>query len=162
MACDCSLVHWAEDQQGNPLNIGRKSRGIPPAIRRALRRRDRGCRFPGCTCTRFVDAHHVQHWADGGETSVQNLILLCRTHHRLIHEGGYGVYINPEQHIHFTMPNGKTLSPGLDTRSRGNVIAIESANRENGLDITSDTAISGWDGEKMDLSMAVDALLQRE
>ena len=160
MACDCSRVQWSENSQGNPLNIGRKSRTIPPAIRRALKRRDRGCRFPGCTCTRFVDAHHIKHWADGGETSVHNLVLLCRNHHRLVHEGGYGVHINAEQHIHFTKPDGRTLSPGPKARFRGNVYAIETENRKNGVDITRDTAISGWDGEKADLSRAVEILLR--
>ena len=160
LACDCARVDWVENEEGNPLNIGRKSRSIPPAIRRALKRRDRGCRFPGCTCNRFVDAHHVVHWADGGETSMQNLVLLCRSHHRLVHEGGYGVDINAEQHIHFTMPNGRTLSPGSNTRFRGNVFAIETANRENGVDITPDTAISGWDGERAELSRAVELLLR--
>ena len=84
LACDCSAVHWHENNQGEPLNIGRKTRSIPPAIRRALKRRDHGCRFPGCSCSRFVDAHHIHHWADGGETSMDNLVLLCRTHHRLV------------------------------------------------------------------------------
>jgi len=70
MACDCSMAHWHQGQNGEPLNIGRKTRSIPPAIRRALKRRDHGCRFPGCACSRFVDAHHIRHWADGGETSI--------------------------------------------------------------------------------------------
>ena len=81
MACDASVVHWHETKSGEPLNIGRKTRSIPPAIRRAIKRRDWGCRFPGCTCSKFVDAHHIQHWADGGETSMDNLVLLCRRHH---------------------------------------------------------------------------------
>ena len=67
LACDASVVHWLDTQKGELLSIGRKSRTIPPAIRRALQRRDGRCRFPGCTCSRFVDAHHVHHWADGGE-----------------------------------------------------------------------------------------------
>jgi hypothetical protein len=91
MACDCSVVHWHDDEEGEPLNIGRKSRSIPPAIRRALKRRDGGCCFPGCSCSRFVDAHHIRHWADGGETSMDNLLLLCRRHHRLVHEEGFGL-----------------------------------------------------------------------
>lgn len=70
MACDASVVHWHETAEGDPLHIGRKTRTIPLAIRRALKRRDGGCRFPGCSCSRFVDAHHIQHWADGGETSI--------------------------------------------------------------------------------------------
>jgi len=93
---------------------------------------------------------------------VQNLVLLCRSHHRLIHEGGYGVHVSPEQHLHFTMPDGTELPAGPDGRSRGNVIAIEATNRKNGLDITPNTAITRWNGDKMDLSMAVDALIQRE
>ncbi|MDX1516372.1 MAG: DUF222 domain-containing protein, partial [Woeseiaceae bacterium] len=87
IACDCSLLRVDEDVDGEPLSIGRKSRSIPPAIRRALRLRDKGCRFPGCTNTRFVDGHHVRHWADGGETCMDNLVQLCRHHHRLVHEG---------------------------------------------------------------------------
>ncbi len=94
LACDAGVIHWL-DRQGDPfsgaepLSVGRKTRTVPPAIRRALQRRDRGCRFPGCTCTRFVDAHHIHHWADGGETHIDNLVLLCRHHHRLVHEGGF-------------------------------------------------------------------------
>ena len=109
MSCDCSIVHWHEDAEGGPLDIGRKTRSIPPAIRRALKRRDQGCRFPGCTCTRFVDAHHIQHWADGGETCMDNLVLLCRTHHRLVHEAGYGVENTAGRGIVFTMPDGKII-----------------------------------------------------
>ena len=75
---------------GTILDVGRRTRTIPPAIRRALEVRDRGCRFPGCG-SRFTDAHHVRHWADGGETSLDNCLLLCRHHHRLVHEGGWRV-----------------------------------------------------------------------
>ena len=67
---------------------------MSPAIRRVLQRRDGGCRFPGCSATRFVDAHHIHHWADGGETHLGNLVLLCRHHHRLVHEGGFGLDID--------------------------------------------------------------------
>jgi uncharacterized protein DUF222/HNH endonuclease len=80
IACDASVVR-----------NGRKTRAIPPAMRRGLRARDRGCRFPGCENRRFLDAHHVHHWARGGPTRMDNLLLLCRRHHRLVHEGGYRV-----------------------------------------------------------------------
>jgi hypothetical protein len=89
IACDSSLIAVKEDTDGEPLSVGRKTRSIPPAIRRALWLRDGGCRFPGCTHDRFVDGHHIVHWADGGVTSMDNLILLCRHHHRLVHEGGF-------------------------------------------------------------------------
>ena len=89
IACDSSVIAIKEDRDGEPLSVGRKTRAIPPAIQRALRASDGGCRFPGCTRNRFVDGHHIVHWADGGETRLDNLILLCRHHHRLVHEGGF-------------------------------------------------------------------------
>jgi uncharacterized protein YgfB (UPF0149 family) len=159
LSCDCSIVHWHEDAQGDSLDIGRKTRSIPPAIRRALKRRDRGCRFPGCTCSRFVDAHHIQHWADGGETSMDNLVLLCRTHHRLVHEGGYGVENVDGEGVVFTMPDGKVIPQGPAKRSRGNVFAIMSGNQKKGLKITPGTAIPRWHGERMDHDTAVELLL---
>jgi len=172
MACDCSIVHWhegkqgepqqGESQQGEPLNIGRKTRSIPPAIRRALKRRDQGCRFPGCTCNRFVDAHHIQHWADGGETSMDNLVLLCRTHHRLVHEAGFGVQKTLNKGVVFSLPDGKIIPQGPDGRSRGNVVSIKLKNRRNGLNITPKTSIPRWHGEQMDNGTAVDMLLQCE
>ena len=91
LACDSAIVRILETGDGEPLDIGRKTRVIPPSIRRALKRRDRGCRFPNCTNTRFVDGHHITHWADGGATRLDNLVLLCRHHHRLLHEGMYYV-----------------------------------------------------------------------
>ena len=97
LACDCATVHWLEDSDGNTLNIGRKSRTIPPAIRRALNHRDQGCRFPGCTAHKYTDAHHIHHWADGGETRLDNLVTLCRHHHRAVHEGGFSVQMKVQR-----------------------------------------------------------------
>ena len=91
LSCDASVVRISEAPDGSILDIGRKTRTIPPALRRALESRDRGCRFPGCGL-RFTDAHHVRHWADGGETKLEHLVLLCRFHHRLVHEEGYTVH----------------------------------------------------------------------
>jgi len=162
MACDCSVVHWHEDKQGEPLNIGRKTRSIPPAIRRVLKRRDHGCRFPGCTCDRFIDAHHIQHWVDGGETRLDNLVFLCRKHHRLVHEAGYGVQLKSGQAAVFSLPDGKIIPEGPDSRFRGNVQAIKSTNRSNALVITPATSIPDWQGDQMDHSVAVDMLLACE
>jgi hypothetical protein len=89
IACDSSMVSIREGDDGELLSVGRKTRTIPPAILCALRVRDGGCRFSGCIRDRFVDGHHIVHWADGGETSLDNLILLCRHHDRLVHEGGF-------------------------------------------------------------------------
>jgi hypothetical protein len=91
ITCDSSLLRITEDESGNPLDIGRKARAVPPAIRRTLKALDSGCRFPDCNKHRFVDAYHIRHWADGGDTSIANLVLLCRRHHRLVHEQGFGV-----------------------------------------------------------------------
>ncbi|MEX2126235.1 MAG: DUF222 domain-containing protein [Woeseia sp.] len=85
IVCECSISGLIEDEEGEPLSIGRKSRVIPPAMRRALRARDKGCCFPGCSNTAFIDGHHIRHRADGGETSLRNLVQLCRHHHRLVH-----------------------------------------------------------------------------
>jgi hypothetical protein len=154
MACDASVVHWHEGKDSEPLNIGRKSRTIPPAIRRALKRRDGGCRFPGCTCSKFVDAHHIRHWADGGETSMDNLVLLCRRHHRLVHEGGFGVHARVNGEIRFTYPDGRTLPPSPDGPFRGNADSIRVDNHNNGLEITSETLPPLWTGEVMDQDLA--------
>jgi hypothetical protein len=162
MACDCSVVHWHENQKGEPLNIGRKTRIIPPAIRRALQRRDGGCRFPGCTCSRFVDAHHIMHWADGGETSMENLVLLCRRHHRLVHEEGFGVQAGQFGTINFTLPGGKVIPLCPAPNFRGNVFELKTRNRQLGLNITAKTPVPSWLGERMDYSIAVEGLLRRE
>ncbi|MBP9085103.1 MAG: HNH endonuclease [Kofleriaceae bacterium] len=82
------------DAQGTPLSIGRKTRTILAVIKRALLLRDWTCRFPGCTHSRYVDGHHIEHWANGGETALSNLMLLCRAHHTLLHEGGCRVEAN--------------------------------------------------------------------
>ena len=128
LACDAAIVPMLE-ASGQPLDVGRKTRAIPPALRRALTSRDRGCRFPGCGERRFVDAHHVRHWAHGGETSVGNLVQLCRHHHRLLHEGGYAVEGDPCGELIFRRPDGRRVPavpappPGCSTSSPGRTSA---------------------------------------
>ena len=102
------------------LNVGRRTRTIPPHIRRALEERDRGCRFPGCGC-RFTEAHHVKHWADGGETSLRNTLLLCRRHHRAVHEGRVKVSVNGDGTVLFFTPKGRMLvdAPRAPKAARG-------------------------------------------
>ncbi len=90
ISCDSGLVRIDHAPDGSILDVGRRTRTIPPALRRALEARDRGCRFPGCGL-RFTDGHHVTHWSEGGETSLAGCVLLCRFHHRLVHEGGWQV-----------------------------------------------------------------------
>ena len=71
LSCDGALIGVVEGKKGEPLAVGRRTRAVPPAIRRALRVRDGGCRFPGCDRSRFVHAHHIRHWADGGRNEAR-------------------------------------------------------------------------------------------
>ncbi len=162
LACDAGVVHWLEHSNGDAINIGRKTRTIPPATRRALQRRDGGCRFPGCTCTRFVDAHHIKHWADGGETNLYNLVLLCRRHHRMVHEGGFAVCTRADGRISFFDPQGCHIPDAGETRFRGNVFRLFTENTRHGIRISPRTGTCRWQGEQMDDDLAVLGMLQLE
>lgn len=109
LSCDGSLVAMIDSAEGEPLNVGRKQRTVPTAIRRALWARDRGCAFPGCNNKRFVEAHHVMHWAEGGSTSVDNTLLLCGRHHRLVHEGRYEIKTDRHRRWYFQRPDGRVV-----------------------------------------------------
>ncbi|MYC97787.1 MAG: DUF222 domain-containing protein [Gammaproteobacteria bacterium] len=109
MACDAAVVAMVHAKDGSMLSVGRRTRTIPPHIRRALEERDQGCRFPGCGC-RFTEAHHVKHWADGGETSLGNTVLLCRRHHRAVHEGQVKVSVATDGTVLFFTRSGKMLA----------------------------------------------------
>ena len=126
LACDSGLVRVDHAPDGSVLDVGRRTRTIPPALRRALEVRDRGCRFPGCD-SRFTDGHHVRHWADGGETSLSNCVLLCRFHHRLVHEGGWQVDWWGEGHPVFFDPRGGTHFEGRWRPPEGENPLVEGA-----------------------------------
>jgi len=106
LCCDGHTIAIVEDDQGNPLNVCRKTRVIPKAIERALWARDKHCRFPGCQHKRYVAGHHIEHWAHGGETSLENLMLLCSRHHRLVHEGGFRIDKDYKDRWCFYRPDG--------------------------------------------------------
>src|SRR5438128_8642301 len=108
LACDASRVVMRHDGEGRLVEIGARTRTIPPALRRALDHRDQGCRFPGCGL-RFTQGHHLRHWAHGGPTTLSNLTLLCRRHHRAVHEEGYQVARLPDGTLQFRRPNGHPL-----------------------------------------------------
>lgn len=116
IACDSDRVILVEDEYGEPLSVGRKSRVVPAAIKRALWARDEGCRFPGCGRKRFVDAHHIAHWSAGGETSLENLMLLCTKHHGLVHEGRFRIEKDYRDHWFFKRPDGRAV-PSCGYRS---------------------------------------------
>ena len=109
LCCDGDAVVIVENEEGDPLSVGRKTRTVPTAIKRALRARDKACVFPGCHHRRFVDAHHIKHWSAGGETSLDNLMLLCSRHHRLVHEGGFRIERDYQNRWFFKRPDGRAV-----------------------------------------------------
>ncbi len=109
LTCDGSVIRVTEDESGTPLDIGRKKRTVTTVLKRALLSRDRGCSFPGCHHKKFVDAHHIRHWAEGGDTSLDNLMLLCTYHHRLLHEGGYAIKRDQDGEVYFERRDGRVI-----------------------------------------------------
>ncbi len=158
LTCDASLIRIVETERGEPLDVGRKTRSIPPAIRRALNVRDPGCCFPGCTYRHYLDAHHVEHWADGGQTKLENLLHLCRTHHRLVHEGGIAVEARAGGGWRFSRRDGREF----DEVYRGPAPAhdwtvLEDTHSGLGIEIDRDTAR----GERMDYELGIWVLCQQ-
>ena len=159
MACDAATVTLRHGPGVEILDVGRRTRTISPALRRALAARDRQCRFPGCGNLR-VDAHHVRHWADGGRTALDNLVLLCRRHHRAVHEEGFRVTVDAAGGVQFLRPDGRPLlevppapawtGPALQPTNDGLAAA--------GIEIDADTATPSWRGERLDLDFAMRVL----
>ncbi len=145
LCCDGRVISIQSDAQGERLNVGRKQRTVPTAIRRALFARDHSCTFPGCTHERWIDAHHIQHWADGGETSLDNLILLCSHHHRLVHEGGFTVATRRDGSRYFARPDGRpvevgvsTVNPTGDTREIDNTLESDNIHETDNIQEAAD------------------------
>jgi hypothetical protein len=161
LSCDSSLVGIVEDEDGEPLNVGRKTRSISTALHRALTARDGGCRFPGCDRTSYTEGHHVQHWANGGETKLGNLVTLCRFHHRLVHEGGFGLRLTDDGVFVFTRPDGSRVNENGNMRGRlrGDVQGLFAHNESRGPRIDAETIRCKWLGERMDYSLAVGYLM---
>jgi hypothetical protein len=111
LTCDAGITRVVMAGRSEPLDVGRRTAVVPPAIRRAVVIRDAGCRFPGCGRPQsWCDAHHAQHWADGGATSVANLVLLCRRHHRMVHEeGAFSLEMTGGRPV-FRRPDGSVLA----------------------------------------------------
>ena len=164
IACDCCTTAIIEGNDREPLSIGRRSRSIPPAMRRALKARDGSCRFPGCINHKFVDGHHIVHWADGGETSLDNLVLLCRHHHHLVHEGGFDCKRSADGEIWFEDCKSRRLE---DYATPADVSIEETLawmyRNYSDNEITSETCTAKWySGETMDWDHAVAMMFPRE
>ncbi len=161
IACDASTVVMTHDKHGRTLDVGRKTRVISPGLRRVLDHRDGGCRFPGCGL-RFCDAHHVKHWADGGETKLDNLILLCRRHHRCVHEGGYDVERDASGEFRFLRPDGREMPQAPELPAVADDALTELADRltEAGVEIDPVAIYPQWDGSRLDLHWAIAVMWQ--
>ena len=159
LACDASRVVMRHDADGRLVEVGARTRTIPPALRRALHHRDRGCRFPGCGL-RFGQGHHLRHWAQGGPTTLSNLALLCRRHHRAVHEEGYQVDRQPDGALQFRRPDGRLLPdvPPPAAVPADPVQALRARHEAQGLRLHARTACPSWLGERLDVGWAIDVL----
>jgi hypothetical protein len=156
LGCDAAVVRIVE-RDGRPLTVGRRTRTIPPAVRRALRSRDEGCRFPGCTHERFLHAHHIQHWARGGPTTLENLVQLCSYHHRLVHEGGFRVECERGR-VRFRRPDG-TVIGAVPSGVRASGPGLSQQHRELGVVVNQNTCRPRSAGDRLDYDLAVDGLV---
>ena len=160
VSCESSKVVMTHASDGSVLDVGRKTRTISPALRRALVDRDGGCRFPGCNQSR-CDAHHVKHWAEGGETSLDNTLLLCRFHHRLVHEEGFQLKRLSAGEIEFRAPHGRLL-PEAPTPPRQPIdpfAALVKRLEDGAIVVDPYTGTPLWDGSPPDLGLAVEWFL---
>ena len=162
LACDASRVVMRHDAEGRVVEIGARTRTIPPALRRALQHRDKGCRFPGCH-SRFNEGHHIRHWAHGGPTTLSNLALLCRRHHRAVHEEGYTVARGPDDELQFRRPDGRLLPevPSWPRVPEKPVDALRTCNEAHGLSLGPRTGCARYLGERLNLGWAIDVLHPR-
>jgi hypothetical protein len=158
LACDASRVVIRHDADGRILDVGARTRTIPPALRRALQYRDQGCRFPGCSVP-FGQGHHIRHWANGGPTTPSNLVL-CRRHHRAVHEEGYQVAREPDGTLAFRRPDGAPLPavPSPTVLCSDPVESLRAQNDALGLHIHARTSMPSWSGERLDVGWTIDVL----
>ncbi|HEY6320617.1 MAG TPA: DUF222 domain-containing protein [Thermoanaerobaculia bacterium] len=163
LACDSARVVMQHAADGRVLDIGRRTRAISPALRRALEHRDGGCRFPGCG-GRFCDAHHVEPWADGGATSLANTVLLCRRHHRAVHEEGFSMELASDGEARFYRPDGRPLpeAPALLVPAREPVTALAARLASHGVAVDAGATVPDWWGGPVDYGWEIDWLRWRD
>ena len=159
LACDAALVVMRHAADGRLLDVGRRTRAVSPGLRRALEHRDGGCRFPGCG-SKLCDAHHVEHWTDGGETSLGNLLFLCRRHHRAVHEEGFSMALAPDGEARFYRPDGRPLpeAPALPEVAREAVASLVSRLASDGVVVDAGETLPTWWGGPVDYAWEIDWL----
>ena len=156
LACDAQLTTILEDDAGNVLDIGRRSRIIPRAMSHALRIRDGGCRYPGCCQSTHTEAHHITHWADGGETNPGNLVTICKFHHRLLHDGEYRIHRDTSGDLVFTNKVNLVIRQSFYPQFPEDL----NAQPINDPTIDEHTSECKWLGEKMDIQLALYTLFR--
>jgi hypothetical protein len=147
------------DASGRTIDVGRKTRTIPPALRRALRARDRTCRFPGCTYRRSLDTHNIVHWMDGGETNLENTFHTCRRHHRYLHEYGFSAIMRDGELV-FLDPDRRDIPAVFDRRPLpdGAFDRLRAGIERNGIHISAESNSPGWDGLPVDYDACVGSI----
>jgi hypothetical protein len=156
LACDTARRVMTHDRTGMVVDVGRRTRAVSSALRTALKHRDDGCRFPGCGL-RYCDAHHIVHWAEGGPTALENLVMLCRFHHRCVHEEGYRIERLENGELRFYAPAGWVIpnTPEGGLVRSDPVAALKKEHEQQGLEIDGETTTPHWHGERLDLHWAV-------
>jgi hypothetical protein len=150
LTCEAALSWMTHDRDGTVLNVGRRTRRPTAAIRRAVRERDAcRCRFPGCN-SRRTDLHHVQYWSRGGQTKPENLLSLCRAHHRLVHKDAIVITAGPGATFTFRAPDGTVIPscPALPG-PHGEIAPCHAA------EITLSTPVPAWYGDRLNLDHAI-------
>lgn len=157
LGCDAEVVAQVE-RDGVPVTVGRRRRTVPPSLRRLLEARDEErCCFPGCERRRHLQAHHRHHWAQGGETSLANLVLLCWQHHRLVHEGGFTIEDGANGGLRFRNRHGLVTMNSPPRPPPGSTADLIAENHRLGLTIDADTNRNGG-SSRFDLGAAVAAI----
>jgi len=156
LACDCSVVEMWHGPDG-AVAAGRKRRVISAPLRRALRERDGGCVWPGCT-NRRCDGHHIEHWADGGPTTLENLALTCDRHHTLLHEGGWRMERAADGTVAIFRPDGTLLPSTPPAAALGPEPAADLCEAQADLGISAATGQPTWDGLPIDYEWGAHAL----
>src|SRR5262245_32692420 len=159
LACEASRVVMQHGHDGRVVEVSARTRTIPPALRRALQHRDRSCRFPGCF-VRFGQGHHIRHWAHGGPTTLSNLALLCRRHHRAVHEEGYQCERLPNGELQFRRPSGLIVPdvPPPPKVPDAPASLLRALNEADGLCLHAHTTTPSWQGEQLNVAYAIDVL----
>lgn len=161
LGCDAGVIRVVEDHDGTPLSVGRKQRTIPPSMKKALVRRDQTCRYPGCCTSVFLEGHHCEHWALGGETTIGNLLLLCGYHHRFVHEYGFTIELDDSE-VRFLDPSGHLVKEVPD-RPRSPHLGWPMIRARNAhLNITTETPVCESTGEPVDYVACIDGLVRVE